>query len=559
MLVNIKITGIKEGHDIDTVIEQVALHYKRDSDSFRAGLRAAIEAPELAKPLMQNLDPDEAQRTCEILAGFGLLCEKDEGLSLALEPVEEIHRCPACQHEQPAAEDGNDICERCGVVAAKYNDSLRKKILDEEKQKQRLKQRRAAIDAEKEQAQHQEQAIREEIQAQLHSQPKTSKRKPMIALGLLVCISAITAMTQLDAIRTHFGKQTAATAQHTDTGHAPKVNLAGLQAMAQHAAAQATENSGNLPDMDLQHLKTIENLVAPQGTEKTAETPAAGEAAETRRYAHAFEEAKVISDPKRRAVAIRQITQHAMQGDHSPQTLELFERELRGFGSQETQPLGMRIIDAWLKKNDPEHALKTASDFRDPYQKAEALRKVALWSLAHSRTADLDTIVQTLVATIPDIRAPHEKAKALSTIAHIHYARQQDKQAEAYLQKAFDQSDLALQIDHKIDALNRIGVDQLAVGDGNLGLQIFDNLVTLASGLSKYNPAKSRSFAIIAKGLAQSGNFIDAKKNVSRIRDDKLRDQTLIEIADLAIAAGKPAMAQVFSNMRQEAVQVGQR
>jgi hypothetical protein len=46
---------------------------------------------------------------------------------------------------------------------------------------------------------------------------------------------------------------------------------------------------------------------------------------------------------------------------------------------------------------------------------------------------------------------------------------------------------------------------------------------------------------------SQSGNFVDAKQNVMKIPNDEIRRQALTDIANLAIAADKPAMAEVFA------------
>ncbi len=562
MAVNIKIRGIAEGHALESVIEQVALHYKRNTDEFKKGLREAIAAPELAKPLMQDLSDEEADRACELLGGFGLICEKEETISLALEEIEKKHRCPACGHEQKAAEDGNDICESCGVVASKYNSSARQKILEEEKRRLALKQRHASVEAEREQAEREEESIREEIQAQLGVSKKTIGRKPLIGIGMAVSIAAIVAISQLDTIRSLAGKpatgQTAETAEPAQAG-TPRISMAKLQAAAS-LAAQANAVSPAPLQGDAQHFEQLQTLLQqppesnPATAEKTASHP---QPTAHERYARAFREAESIHDPKQKATALDLIIDKALTQNHSPETLTLFERKFRGFGIGKSAELGEKILSAWLENGDAAHAFKTAASMRNPFQRAESVRKVFLWEVDHDSAPDFESSLKLLSEAVPQIRLPHEKSKVLSTISRLYQLEGKHKQAEKYLEQAFDQSDLALQIDHKIDALNRIAVDRIAVEDSELGLQIFDNISELASGLSKYNPAKSRSFAIIARGQAQVGNYMDAKKSILEIRDDEVRANTLGAVAEMAIRDNKPDIASVFLEMRNSNVLVG--
>lgn len=570
MAVNIKIRGIAEGHSLESVIEQVAIHYKRDTDEFKKGLRDAIAAPELAKPLMQDLDDEEADRACELLAGFGLLCEKEETFSLELAEIEKMQRCPACGHEQKAAEDGNDICESCGVVASKYNNSARQKILEEEKHRLALKQRHAAVQAEKEQAEREEEAIREEIQAQLGVKRKSIGRKPLIGIGAVVSLAAIATISQLDAIKAMRNPQKpveTAQASAPEKARPRRISMAKLQAAASLAAQKAAEQRPPLQG-DARRLDEIQTLLeipaAPSGTAQTGKTatanaalPPLSESASYEHFSQAFDEAEKIRDPKQKAVALDLIVDRALNQKHSAKTLTLFEKKFRGFGVGKTPALGDKIVTAWLESGDSAHAFKTAAEMRNPFQRAEAIRKVFLWEIEHNSAPDFKTSRKLLDEAVGKIRSPYEKAKVLSTISRLYQIEGDSKQSERYLEKAFDQSDLALQIDHKIDALNRIAVDRIAVDDSELGLQIFDNITELASGLSKYNPAKSRSFAIIARGQAQSGNYIDAKKSILEIQDDEIRADILGQVAEMAIRDNKPDIASVFLEMRNENVLVG--
>ncbi len=563
MSINVKILGLKDNHSVDPVVEQVALHYKRDTQEFKDNLKAAIANPKLAKPLLQDLDQVAAKQACQILEGFGLVCEaqEEEEFSIAFETVEKHHHCPACNHEQPKDESGNDVCVKCGVVASKYSESSQQKIYAEEKQKLATQQLRSTRETEQQQAELKEENIRDNVRAQLGLQTKPKNSRSMMALSF-VAIAAIGGMvaTQTEFVQSLLlaKETTQASVETVEPAGKARVTMATLQAI----ASQAAQQRGVQPVSDAQRVATIEALVNSGSAvidthlnqQQLSETSSA---VSVETYIQAFANAKKITDPTQKLSAIQAIASSATSQTHSDVSLALFEKEFRGFSYAGTEKLGHQIVHAWLKRDDVDHAYQAALQFRDPYQKSEALRNIIQWQAANLDKPDFSLALKSLAQIRNSVKATQNRAQVLSTISYIYKISGQENQAEKYLDLAFGQSDLSLRVDHKITALSRIGEDRLALNDTELGLHIFENIKTMASGLSKYNPAKARSFHTIAISLAKSGNFLDAQQSINEILNAEIRQDALIEVAHIATEADKLEIAAILLDTSTETIIVG--
>ncbi|MEI2771265.1 MAG: hypothetical protein ABTR54_05200 [Candidatus Competibacter sp.] len=88
--------------------------------------------------LAENLTEDQAQNFLQTLTNIGLNCRL-EPMQLSLAPVgqeDPVYQCPACGQKQPPALNGQDICQRCGVVGNKYqNYNEYKEVLEIERQR----------------------------------------------------------------------------------------------------------------------------------------------------------------------------------------------------------------------------------------------------------------------------------------------------------------------------------------------------------------------------------------------------------------------------------------
>ena len=563
MSINVKILGLKDNHSVEPVVEQVALHYKRDTPEFKDNLKAAIANPKLAKPLLQNLDQVAADQACQILEGFGLVCEaqEEEEFSIAFETIEEHHRCPACNHEQPKDENGADVCVECGVVASKYSESSQQKIYAEEKQKLANQQLRNTREKEQQQAVLEEENIRDNVRAQLGLQNKSKKSRPMMALSIV----AIAAVAGLVATQTEFGQSllsakdtTQAAVETAEPAGKARVTMATLQAIASKAAQQG----GVKPVSDAQRVAAIEALVnsgnAVIDTKLNQQQPSnLSNTVSVETYTQAFSNAKEITDPTQKLTAIQAIASSATSQTHTDASLALFEKEFRGYSYAGTEKLGHQIIRAWLKREDVDHAYQAALQFRAPYQKSEALRNIVRWQVANLDKPEFSLALESLQQTRSNVKETQNRAQILSTISYIYKVIGKENQSEKYLDLAFNQSDLTLRVDDKITALSRIGEDRLALNDTELGLHIFENIKTMATGLSKYNPAKARSFRTIAISLAKSGNFLDAQQSIGEILDAEIRQDALIEVAHIATEADKLEIAAILLDTSAKTVLVG--
>ena len=561
MSINVKIQGLKDNHSVDQVVEQVAIHYKRDTEEFKNNLKAAISNPQLAKPLLQDLDAAAAEQACQILAGFGLVCEAQEAeeLSLAFETIEHQHRCPACNHEQPKDTDDADVCQQCGVVASKYSDSGKQKIFAEEKQKLATQQLRSARETEQQQADLEEKNIRNNVRAQLGLGKKPKKSTPMIALSII----AIAAAGGFFATQTELGQSLLATqepvasVEATPPAGKARVSMATLQAI---ATTQAQQQGAGQTVSDAQHAAAIEALVNSGSSEIGAADinlglpPANSDTISVETYTQAFSEAKAMIDPAQKLNAIQAIAKSATSQNHDEVALALFEKEFRGFSYAGTEKLGHQIVLAWLKRADLNRASQAAAQFRDQYQKSEALRNIVQWQVANIETPDFNRALESLEQINKEMKATQYRAHVLSTISYIYTTRGNATQAEATLDLAFEQADLTLRVDDKITALSRIGEDRLALDDTELGLHIFENIKTMANGLSKYNPAKARSLHTIAISLARSGNFLDAQQSIGEILNADARQDALIQVANIATEADKLEIAAILLDTSADAV-----
>ena len=88
--------------------------------------------------LAENLTEDQAQNFLQTLTNIGLNCRL-EPMQLSLAPVgqeDPVYQCPACGQKQPPALNGQDICQRCGVVGNKYqNYNEYNEVLEIERQR----------------------------------------------------------------------------------------------------------------------------------------------------------------------------------------------------------------------------------------------------------------------------------------------------------------------------------------------------------------------------------------------------------------------------------------
>ncbi len=88
--------------------------------------------------LAENLTEDQAQNFLQTLTNIGLNC-RIEPMQLSLAPVgqeDPVYQCPACGQKQPPALNGQDTCQRCGVVGNKYqNYTEYKEVLELERQR----------------------------------------------------------------------------------------------------------------------------------------------------------------------------------------------------------------------------------------------------------------------------------------------------------------------------------------------------------------------------------------------------------------------------------------
>lgn len=142
--------------------------------------------------IVHGIPETKAKQLQAYLAKHGL--GSDLRAEISLEVMEEVNEycCPACGHLQEADANGDDVCEKCGVIAKKYAEvQKRKEIFESERRRHEALQRMKEDELQKSSAALEEERLREEARKKLGIRKKQATSIALVIVFLAVCSAAV--------------------------------------------------------------------------------------------------------------------------------------------------------------------------------------------------------------------------------------------------------------------------------------------------------------------------------------------------------------------------------
>lgn len=536
--VDVKIERLVDGADMQEVIAKIASAFNRDTDAFKARLQQSIEIPETATALQKGVSREAAEQACKKLENLGLKCKIEEQLSINFEVIQPKFLCPACGHEQQPTQGGDDVCSECGVVASKYAANASKaKIYDSEKRRLENQRQVQEQDAQDAQERKQEEALRDQIREQLGVKKPSPKPATKAAIGGLIAIACgVIFYTQ----SSYFSSPEA---------------TEGLNPSLASQAQTATETAANSPKApqagkqksavvtDMQRVAQIQALVSSSDTMGAASQFAQVD----ENFDEALEAYEAISSPDEQMVAIGSITDSLQSLPDPSRSLKKLETHVASTQGNNRKVLEQKIVEGWLNADNDGQAINFVSSIEHGYDRETALLSILDHQVANPKTADAtQQTIKSILHQAEKQNAPSQEARLYSAISRAYALMGKEAESEKFLDLAFTQTDLILQLEDKIEAYCQIAEDRMEINDEELGLHLYQNATELAFGLSKYNAAKPAALRSLALSQARIGNFLDAREAADEIKHRATHIKTLGELAKLAKEAKKLNLAKSF-------------
>ena len=142
--------------------------------------------------IIQGIPETKAKQLQTYLAKQGLSSELRT--EITLEEIEEVNEfcCPACGHAQKVDPNGDDICEKCGVIAKKYAQvQKRKAIFESEHRYHEALQQMKVDQLQKSSAALEEERLREEAREKLGIRKKQATSIALIIAFLAICSTVV--------------------------------------------------------------------------------------------------------------------------------------------------------------------------------------------------------------------------------------------------------------------------------------------------------------------------------------------------------------------------------
>lgn len=182
---------------VDRLVRDLLILLDKEGDPYiEYKLSEGLLFPESKTAILENISKDEAEyyqkRFREMMVETSLRPTLQLGVekndATASSP-NDLHICPACQHQQPRNRSGMNTCQNCNLVAEKYQrNQKREDILAQESRNYKFQQDKLMREALERARVNEEEQLRRE--ARLHLSLESKKRPLDIAIG----VTAVTLM-----------------------------------------------------------------------------------------------------------------------------------------------------------------------------------------------------------------------------------------------------------------------------------------------------------------------------------------------------------------------------
>ncbi|MGV6808997.1 MAG: hypothetical protein ACWA5U_03895 [bacterium] len=178
------ITQVAPNAPINALSKQLAKVLKLEASHLELQLNDLANQHRQPFRLLRQTSLQNIEKLNTFLNKYGVQGEHRESAPVDVEVVVEATQyvCPACHHQQ--VDDGNETCQKCGVVGSRYEAFKRKKaIFESERRYQQSDIQHNLDEAKKNRERAEEDALREEARRQLGVRTKRQQKTTQWLLG----------------------------------------------------------------------------------------------------------------------------------------------------------------------------------------------------------------------------------------------------------------------------------------------------------------------------------------------------------------------------------------
>jgi len=212
------ITQVAPNAPINALSKQLAKVLKREAQQLELQLTDLANQRGQGFPLLRNTSLQNVEKLSAFLNKYGIQGEHRESLRVEVTVEVPKYICPACNHQQE--DDGKGICQKCGVVASRYESVKRKKdIFESERRHQQSEIQYNLDEAKKAREKAEEEALREEARRKLGIRTKRQQKTTQWLVGT-VMVAAVSGGVYWYVQPNFSGNLIAAKEQHATAGQA---------------------------------------------------------------------------------------------------------------------------------------------------------------------------------------------------------------------------------------------------------------------------------------------------------------------------------------------------
>lgn len=194
-LVDLVITGHDSDHKVADIVQKLMellgtktpqMEYKlSEALIFEGNSSSALEGVPQAVAEKYQAVFAKLKVHSEIRPSIQILVEKEE-----VELENKTHTCPSCEYEQPLAAEGEmNVCDRCGIIAEKFQRNERFRAAMEDERLKAMRHHEASVRSSVERS---EQAEERALRSQAREALGINKKKQKMSSGVIAVIASMT-------------------------------------------------------------------------------------------------------------------------------------------------------------------------------------------------------------------------------------------------------------------------------------------------------------------------------------------------------------------------------
>ncbi len=486
--------------------------------------------------IIQGIAENKAKQLQAYLAKQGL--GSDIRAEISLEMMVEVseYTCPACGHAQQPDPEGNDTCERCGVIGKKYAAVKRRKdILESERRRHQALQQMGQSELQKNAEKAEEERLREEARQKLGIAKKKTSSFALLGLATLIGIGAVAYLYQ-DQL---FPTSVDVNSEQVTTNPASKQTKQAVLTISPKGGKitfSSPNTAGN--SSPTESMNTAQLTVATkENTDDMSDAASQNIALQMHQQAgdgdlavESDVKAKIVAlgieKPDSRTALLSMIG--AKEADIDPQTIEQLKHsdpEIATIEDNHFKDLQAELKTI-LETNDYTQAFETTQQAKDNYQKA-----ILLYQVIRSEIQNNEDMARTHYHIIHLSLLAKQEAEAVnqiriqSLLSAAYALFGEKKTASLNLVMAIEKLHHIESNKTKVELLCELSRNQTAVANINQAREILKLAEKSATQLEHSQQAKA--YADIVKQYAKALDFSTAMQLTSKISQPILLREAL--------------------------------